>query len=123
TNSWETPFSKRADASLRRFSRLLVFLMDTGLKSADSMRTLTVFSVTSEKFPPITPASAMGSLPFVMTMSLSMRLRSLPSSVVIFSFWRQTASLFHQSRSYHDQTYEAAVRIQAAHSLKYPPRY
>ena len=49
------------------------------------MTTVVVESVTSELAPPITPAMATGSLPFVMTKSEAFNVRSWSSNVVIFS--------------------------------------
>ena len=79
------PRSKRIDASECRFSRREVLRMLCPLKTADSSAIVVVSGTTSESRPPIVPARATGTSPFVTTMSFAFSSRSSPSSVVIFS--------------------------------------
>ena len=67
TRFGSTPFSKRADESERKPNSFDVRRTDAAAKYADSITTVVVLSDTSEFAPPITPATATGSLPFVMT--------------------------------------------------------
>ncbi len=86
-------FSKRFEESLRRFARVEVFRTDVGSKLADSRTMETVEAVTSALLPPFTPAIARGPSSSAMTTSLSSRVISRPSRIVIFSpafAWRTT---------------------------------
>ncbi|MPM79105.1 hypothetical protein SDC9_126136 [bioreactor metagenome] len=79
------PFSKRELDSLRKLNLPAVLRIKTGLNNADSNATVTVPSVISESIPPMTPAKAIGAVPFVMTMLSVSNVLSTPSRVVIFS--------------------------------------
>ena len=76
-----SPFSKRAEASVRSWSRLEVLRMAEGLKQAASRTTRVVSSLISLFSPPITPASATPFAPSAITRSSGSRWRSQPSSV------------------------------------------
>ena len=80
------PFSKRELDSLRKLNFPAVLRIKTGLNKAASKATVTVPSVISESRPPMTPANAIGAVPFVMTMLSVSSVLSTPSSVVIVSF-------------------------------------
>ena len=90
------PFSKRAEDSLRKLNCFAVRRIETGSNKADSSATVVVVSVISESRPPITPANATGSFPFVITRLSDVKLRVSPSNVTIVSAsfaWRTTISL------------------------------
>jgi hypothetical protein len=77
----EVWLSKRARASVRRPSRLLVRRTSPASNEADSRNTRRVASDTSEVAPPITPASATAFSPSAITRSVSTSRRSSSSSV------------------------------------------
>ena len=77
--------AKRNAASEAMPSRRAVCPTRSGEKEALSSTTARVSPRISVRSPPMTPAMAMGSLPLVISMSLSVRTRSLPSSVVMRS--------------------------------------
>ncbi|EKD85039.1 MAG: hypothetical protein ACD_38C00103G0001 [uncultured bacterium] len=62
-----------------------VCLLAAGSNIAASKRIVFVFALTSESFPPITPASPKVFSGSAINRSVSSKIRSFPSSVVIFS--------------------------------------
>ena len=81
----DRPFSKRALASLRRPSRVEVWWIVGASQAATSSRTRVVSSPTSDRAPPMTPASDVGPSASSMTISPSSSVRVWPSSVSIVS--------------------------------------
>ena len=79
------PRSLRIDDSECKPLRRAVLRIWIGSKLAASINTFVVFSSISVSNPPITPASAMGFSPSVMTISESSKGRSTSSSVTIRS--------------------------------------
>jgi hypothetical protein len=78
-------FSNRADESVRSARRCDVRRTVAGWNAATSSRSWRVSPCTCDPSPPITPASATGTSPLQMSMSLGCSLRSIPSSVFIDS--------------------------------------
>ncbi len=79
--SGESPFSKRLEASERSASRVEVRWMLGPSQTADSSSTVVVPSWTSERAPPITPASEVGPSASQITTMSGSSLRVSPSSV------------------------------------------
>ena len=76
------PRSNLSEASVRKSSAVRVRLVLTGLKLADSSRTVVVSGVISEFAPPITPARPTASLESAMVSMGGLSFRCSPSSVV-----------------------------------------
>ncbi|CAH0288269.1 hypothetical protein SRABI80_03893 [Peribacillus frigoritolerans] len=85
TRAGSTPFSKRALASLRNPWSFEALRTTVPAKYALSIMMFVVSFLTSESAPPITPAIATGSLPFVITKWSGVKVRSASSNVTIFS--------------------------------------
>ena len=90
---------KRKAASEAMPRRRAVCPTRTGEKQALSTTIVRVSSAMPVRFPPITPARAMGVPPLVMSMSRSVRRRSLSSRVVMRSPSRAARTVISRSGS------------------------
>ena len=79
--AWLMPFSKRAEDSLRKLNCFDVRRTDNASNKAASSAIVVVSSVTSESNPPITPAKATGTCPFVITVFSGVNCLFSPSNV------------------------------------------
>ena len=82
-----TPRSNLNEASVLNPCLFAVFLILIGSKYADSRKILVVCSLIPEFNPPKTPAIHIGFLVSQIIRSSSLRVRSIPSSVINFSFF------------------------------------
>ena len=79
------PFSKRPEASVRRFSRCEVRCRFGPFQLAASISTRVVVGWTSERWPPMIPATDVGPASSQIRPMSESSVRSASSSVVIFS--------------------------------------